>query len=70
LSSDDSSLESDKRSIYLPEISANEDFFCEPTEFEGGFSLPPLIKKGWSVEGFKGVWIMHLVTAKSSADSA
>jgi hypothetical protein len=42
------------------EIALNEAFFSEPTEFEGGFVLPALIKKGWAIEDFRAAWIPKL----------
>jgi len=39
------------------EIAGKEVFFSEPVEFDGGFAVPALIKKGWSLEDFKGAWL-------------
>lgn len=38
------------------EIESKADFFSEATEFDGGFVLPALIKKGWGLEDFKAAW--------------
>ena len=46
--------------VLWPEITAQEAFFSEPTEFEGGFALPALIKRGWSMEDFRAAWIPKL----------
>lgn len=42
------------------EIESKADFFADPTEFEGGFTLPALIKKGWGLDDFKTAWIPKL----------
>jgi hypothetical protein len=42
------------------EIESKADFFADPTEFEGGFTLPALIKKGWGLDDFKHAWIPKL----------
>ena len=33
------------------------EFFCEPTEFDGGFTVPALIKKGWTLDDFRAAWV-------------
>lgn len=39
------------------EIDSKIDFFSEATEFDGGFVLPPLVKKGWELDDFRTAWI-------------
>ena len=39
------------------EIETQMEVFTVPTTFEGGFTLPPLVKEGWTVEDFKTAWI-------------
>lgn len=39
------------------EIEAKAAFFSEPTKFEGGFELPQLIKKGWTLDDFRAAWL-------------
>ncbi|MGB8128274.1 MAG: hypothetical protein WCG81_00620 [Candidatus Angelobacter sp.] len=39
------------------EIAPRQDFFSRELIFDGGFSLPPLIKADWTVEDFKTAWI-------------
>jgi hypothetical protein len=43
-----------------PEIQARADFFSQPTDFEGGLSLSPLIKPGWDLEDFRTAWVPKL----------
>lgn len=38
--------------ILWEEISRNADTFCTSISFDGGFSIEPLIKKGWNQEDF------------------
>jgi hypothetical protein len=39
------------------EIEPRKEFFSRELVFDGGFSLPPLIKAEWNVEDFKTAWI-------------
>ncbi len=41
-------------------IAQYEDFFSQPIEFDGGFSVDALIKQGWTAEDFKIAWIPKL----------
>lgn len=55
-------FESVVRSVVNPEvvwreIEPNKEYFCEVTEFEGGFKLPALLKKGWQYDDFLAHWI-------------
>ena len=36
-----------------PAFVLEQDFFCQNHTFEGGFTLEPLLKEGWTVEDFK-----------------
>jgi hypothetical protein len=38
-------------------ISANLTFFSTAIEFEGGFTLEPLVRTGWKLDDFKAAWI-------------
>lgn len=38
------------------EIAPRTEFFSRPTDFEGGFSLPALIKKEWTLDDFIAAW--------------
>jgi hypothetical protein len=42
--------------VMEPEV----EFFCTDLEFDGGFILPALIKKGWTLEDFKSSWLPKL----------
>lgn len=42
---------------------AGSAFFSKPTDFDGGFSLPALIKEQWTLEDFKMSWIPKLPDA-------
>lgn len=46
--------------VLWAEIEAAAEFFAEATEFDGGFSVPPLIKKGWGLDDFRTAWIPKL----------
>ncbi|TGK08993.1 hypothetical protein EHO60_13290 [Leptospira fletcheri] len=43
--------------IIWKEIQENIDFFSNPTEFDGGFRLSPLISSNTTIEAFKSTWI-------------
>lgn len=42
------------------EIESREEFFARSTDFEGGLSLPALIKQGWRCDDFRAAWIPKL----------
>jgi hypothetical protein len=39
------------------EIEPSADLFSEDIEFDGGFTLPALLNKGWSLSDFERAWI-------------
>jgi hypothetical protein len=39
------------------DIAPNEAFYSRDCAFDGGFSLPPLMKAGWKLEDFRAAWI-------------
>ncbi len=45
------------------EIEPKAAFFAAATEFDGGCSLPALIKPGWTLEDFKASWLPKLPDA-------
>jgi hypothetical protein len=45
------------------EIEPRAELFAESTVFEGGLTLPALIKQGWSLDDFKTAWIPKLPDA-------
>jgi hypothetical protein len=46
--------------LLWPEIEHDRDFFCTPTEFEGGFALPSLIAKDTTAESWRIMWMPRL----------
>jgi hypothetical protein len=42
------------------EVAPKTAFFSAPTEFDGGISVPALIRSGWGLEDFKAAWIPKL----------
>lgn len=38
------------------EIEARSRFFSTPTEFDGGYTQPALIKEGWKLDDFQSAW--------------
>ncbi len=42
------------------EIERKLPLFSESTVFDGGFTLPPLVKAGWGLDDFKASWIPKL----------
>ncbi len=46
--------------VLWSEIETKAHFFGETTEFDGGFSLPALIREGWTLEDFRNAWIPKL----------
>ena len=42
------------------DIEPRVEFFSQATDFEGGLSLPALIKQGWTGDDFRTAWIPKL----------
>jgi hypothetical protein len=42
--------------VLWQDINRNIDVFSVATDFEGGYSLKPLVKKGWTLNDFKTNW--------------
>lgn len=42
------------------DIEPRAAFFAQSTDFEGGLSLPALIKQGWTCDDFRTAWIPKL----------
>lgn len=38
------------------EVKGKGGFFSRTIEFDGGFTIPALVREGWSLEDFKGAW--------------
>jgi hypothetical protein len=38
------------------DIEVEREFFSADVEFEGGFTVPALLKKDWKLEDFKSAW--------------
>lgn len=60
-SSDDEKIVAVIRQVSDPstlwrEIEPNLGTFSAETDFEGGFSLPPLVQRDWSLEDFRTIW--------------
>lgn len=45
------------------DIEQKKEFFAKEAKFDGGFSIPPLIKQTWEFEDFKAAWIPKLPDA-------